>query len=187
MSRETWASMLGVNPYRVEPGADLGPPTGTLLGRIMEDVIIPFPGQLLLQERARQVLSSASLTGFELWREQLVAAAPGESRSCASDDAHDSAEPPIDLDREAAITELWEVFVTGRAWRPGRSEESPRLCNLCGRRGFPDPKNLTVDAARWDGSDFLNLDMNPNIVIVTRRVRDLFEANKISNCVFIPV
>jgi len=47
---------------------------------------------------------------------------------------------------------------------------------------------LSVDEATWDGADFLNLDENPNIVVVTERVADVVKSLRVANvAVFGPV
>jgi hypothetical protein len=62
-----------------------------------------------------------------------------------------------------------------------------RLCEQCERRGFPSPRNLLVDQARWDGSDFVFLDGNPNIVVVTERVAEVVTSKRFTNLVATPL
>lgn len=61
------------------------------------------------------------------------------------------------------------------------------MCDVCGRLGFPSPKVLSVDEARWDGSDFLILDYNPNIVAVTERMAEVIDANAFTNIMVEPI
>ena len=76
---------------------------------------------------------------------------------------------------------LWELVVTGSAWRKGSDEQSITICGVCGRTVFPNPSQLDVDVTRWDGNDFFHVDRNPNIVLVTERVCDLLDKNRFSN------
>jgi hypothetical protein len=90
------------------------------------------------------------------------------------------------LDKEGC-PRLWELNVNGRAFRAGSTLDTLVVCHHCGITKFPNPQDLTVDVARWDGSDFFNLDMNPNMLFVTERVRALFLRERFSNCEFQPV
>jgi hypothetical protein len=76
---------------------------------------------------------------------------------------------------------LWEIVVSGTAWRKGSDDQSITTCRDCRRAIFPNASQLDIDETRWDGSDFFHVDRNPNIVLVTERVRDLFESSRYSN------
>lgn len=82
---------------------------------------------------------------------------------------------------------LWELIITGKAWRQGYHLEDEIVCKCCKRTNFPEPSNLKVDISRWDGSDFFNIDLNPNIIIVTERVYRVLEKHKFTNymCIYI--
>ena len=160
-SRDRWASLLGVDSEMIEPGAKLGPPSGSCTAAVAEDVVHPIPGEIWVAARVRDALAATGLTGVSFAAVQLP---PG----CGKAD-------------------LSELVVRGRAWRHGSTEESLRLCELCGRRGFLSPRNLAVDEARWDGSDFVFLDGNPNIVVVTERVAEVFNAHDFTNVVAEPI
>lgn len=153
--RGRWAAMLGVEPARVQPGLRLGPPTGLRSGPIVEDVVHPFPGLMWVADRVRAVVVEEALSGV----------------SFAS----------VELEPDPGDTALSELVIHGSAWRQGSTEQTVQVCSVCGRRGFPSPRNLKVDEARWDGSDFLHLDGNPNIVVVTQRAAAVFNAHKFSN------
>ena len=165
-ARDGWAAQLGVDPDLVKPGAVLGMPSATCKTPITEDVVHPFPGQIWVAQPVRDALTAAGLTGVSF--------------------------APVQLSPECGRVAFWELVVHGRAWRPASNwrpvvtEESLRLCDICGRRGFPSPDFLAVDEARWDGSDFLNLDLNPNITVVTERAAAVFTANGFSNVALEP-
>jgi hypothetical protein len=160
-ARDGWAKMLNVAPGRITPGAEFGPPIGTCSSPVREDVVHPIPGEIWVAARVRDALTAAGLTGVSFAAVQL---------------------PP-----ECDAPDLSELVVHGRAWRHGSTEESLRLCEICGRRGFLSPRNLGVDEARWDGSDFVFLDGNPNIVVVTDRVAEVFNAHAFTNVVAEPI
>ncbi len=159
--RDTWAQLLGLAPEQITPGAKLGPPTGTGVSSMRGDAIHPVPGEIWVSARLKGATESAGLTGVSFARVQLR-----PNPGCG---------------------DLWELVIRGRAWRPDSTVEKTRLCDVCGRRGFPSPKNLSVDESRWDGSDFLTLDGNPNIIVVTERVADLLDAGAFANIVAKPI
>lgn len=159
--RDTWARILNTDVESIVPGATLGPPMGVCTSAICEDAVHPMPGEVWVGTRARGVLVAAKFTGVSYTRVQLTS--------------------------ECGEVDLWELVVHGRAWRTGSTPESLQLCSTCGRSGFPSPMNMSVDEARWDGSDFVILDGNPNIIIVTERVRDTLKANHLTNLVAIPI
>jgi len=159
--RDRWAYLLGVDPSRIEPGAQLGPPTGSRSGAVTEDVVHPFPGLIWVVPSVRAALVEAGLSGVSFAGVQLEPSAGDEGLS--------------------------ELVVRGSAWRKASTDQVLRVCGVCERRGYPSPKNLTVDEARWDGSDFVLLDRNPNIVVVTARVAEVFDARSFTNVVAEPI
>lgn len=154
-----WASTLGVDPTRITPGAELGPPMGRVSANIACDVVHPAPGRVWVKRPVKDALERAHLAGFAL--------SPVSIRGLAPADA------------------LWEIEPHGHAWRKGRNRDAAVLCEICGRMGFPNPRVLAVDEATWDGSDFLTLDLNPNILIVTERVRAVLADRRFSNVAFL--
>jgi hypothetical protein len=159
VGREEWAQQLGVPADKLMPGAEIGPPIGVCSGEIHEDAVHPFPGQIWVKSLVKEAFASIQLDGASFVRVEFV-------DDCA--------------------TELWELVVHGHALRPGSTQES-LLCDTCGRRGFPSPRNLSVDESRWDGSDFITLDGNPNIVVVTERTASVIRSNEFSNLVVEPI
>lgn len=159
--RSEWAQLLGVLPERINPGAELGPPRAEVENRDLEDFVHPSPGQIWVGERAMPALAHAEFAGVDFVEvETSWMKGEGSSRQ---------------------RPRLWELVVSGSAWRKGSNEQSITACARCGRTTFPNASRLEVDEARWGGSDFFHLDRNPNIIVVTERVRDLLEANRFSN------
>lgn len=158
LGREGWARLLGVSADELAPRAEVGPPMGQCTSEIAEDVVHPMPGIVWVRRSVREAMNP--LTGVSFADVQL----DGEC------DAH-----------------LAELVIHGRAWRRGSTTESLQLCHVCGRTGFPNPRDLSVDEARWDGSDFITVDDNPNIVIVTERVALVLDAHRFSNVAVEPI
>ena len=149
-----WAERLGVSVGALAPGAKLGPPQGTCSSEIHEDSVHPTPGEIWVFSGVRNAFVAAGLTGVS-----------------------------FDLSGNCGKVKLWELIVHGRAWRKGSTEDSLCACGLCGRRVFPLPRALSVDESRWDGSDFVLLDHNPNIIVVTERTQQVLGTNAFSNLV----
>jgi hypothetical protein len=144
---------LNVPAYmRITPGAAIGLPRAELLQPDVQQILHPFPGQLIVRDTVVHALEQARLTGFQ---PVPVSAEWGmKAQRLVAED------PPL----------LYELCISGHAWRVGFDEERITTCHTCGRKLFPDPHWLEVDQNRWDGSDFFTVDMNPNIVLVTDRV-----------------
>ena len=85
------------------------------------------------------------------------------------------------------LPELFEILPTGNAWRFGADAKENPICQLCDRRQFLKLSRWNIDPQRWDGSDFFNLEMNPNMIFVTQRVKDLFDGQNLSNYVCLPL
>ncbi len=156
-SRPVWAAALGVAEDLLAPGAKVGPPQGVCSSIIREDCVHPIPGEIWVRDRVRTAMLDAQLTGVSL--------------------------VPFELSGVCDDAKLWELVVTGRAWRKGSTEESIWVCDVCYRESFPRPKALGVDESRWDGSDFIILDRNPNIIVATEKVAKLIQAERFSNLV----
>ncbi len=153
----------------VAPGAQIGQPKGELLSEQLPDMMHPFPGQLIVQARVVEALKEARLTGFQPVRVEVQWGKTVKSPR---------GEPPA----------LYELLVTGTAWRVGMDLESITVCKECERITFPHPDWLVVDESRWDGSDFFHVDRNPNIVLVTERVCRVLARHRFTNyhCVPLP-
>lgn len=151
-----WAELLGVAPEVVEPGAEFGPPQGRCTAAITEDIVFPTPGEVWVRERVRTELEAGKLVGLEFAEVQLTG---------------------------VAGVPLWELVARGRAWTESANEDQDHLCGLCGRRTLPGPANPRLDLNRWDGSDVMTIDMNPNRLFVTDRVARVFELGRFTNVV----
>jgi hypothetical protein len=150
------------------PGDVLGIPRAELLSTEIFDFMHPFPGQLIVTSTVVDTLQRAALSGFKPIQVQLSW-------------GRDVKNPPTSL------PVLYELIITGQAWRVNMDESHITACSHCGRTIFPEPEFLVVDERRWDGSDFFHVDHNPNIVLVTERVCNILSEEKFSNYICIPV
>lgn len=152
--------------FALMPGDILGVPTAELMHNEIPDLVHPFPGQIVVRSAVVDTLRRAEVTGWRpvrlnvRWSKRIRQ--PG-------------IEPP----------ELYELLVTDHMWREGVDQASITVCEHCGRTIFPAWRPITE--SRWDGSDFFNVDNNPNMVFVTERVCILLEKEKFTNWVCIPV
>ncbi len=142
----------------VRPGDQIGGPSVVAVSPSWREVELPFPGQFIVNEDVANHLRSSSLSGFRILRAKVSWL--------------ESKVPP---NKRFSLEEkpMYEINVTGTAWRVGVDLEQITLCNVCKRKTFPpfgSEKEIMIDESRWDGSDFFNIDRNPNIVFVTERV-----------------
>lgn len=146
--REQWAQKLKIDRELIRPGLTLGLPAGECSRRIVGQIL--NPGSFVwVSEDVRNRLEAIGATGVAYVGVSLT--------PCCGD------------------TRMWELVVSGRAWRRGMSPESSTLCRVCGRSGFPRPDYFEVDECRWDGADIFNLDFNPSYYIVTERIAELLQ------------
>jgi hypothetical protein len=125
------------------------------------DFVWTWYGELLVQDRALDVLRANGLAGFEV--------KTANARFQGSTD-----QPPP----------LWEIVVTGWAGMAdpasGIRLDKQKSCDACGEllyTGLVRP-DLLIDNSKWDGSDFFMVWPLPKFVFVTDRVvRTLREHN----------
>ena len=61
------------------------------------------------------------------------------------------------------------------------------VCPYCGKKKIqPCINGLMVDESAWDGSDIFTLREYPKLILITQKVKDLFEKNKITGCTILP-
>jgi hypothetical protein len=154
--------------FELRPGDVLGEPRAELLAMPLNDFLHPFPGQIIMTRKVLDALQDAQLTGFRAERVHVTLKTKRHQVN-------------------HALPELYELVVTGRAWRVGMDLDALRHPECPGRFLFPKPAYLVVDRQRWDGADFFNVDLNPNIVLVTQRVRRIIEEHRFTNVRCIPI
>lgn len=88
------------------------------------------------------------------------------------------------------IPPLWELVVTGKGGNahPKSGIKLKYECKTCGLTYYTGfGKGLYVDEKQWDGSDFFTIWPLPKYYLVTERVKNFAEVNKLTNCKFIPM
>jgi hypothetical protein len=115
--------------FRLEPGDILGAPRAEILASEVPDLLHPFSGQVVVRPAVVEALQRAGVTGFRPLRVDA---------RWAGGVAGLSTSPPA----------LYELLVTGTAWRSGMDLVRITACRHCGRTVFPDPARLVVDEAR---------------------------------------
>lgn len=155
------ARRLGVSPSRLSAGTDIGPPKGLILKADLPDFVHPLPGRMWVKRAVVDALKGIRATGIEYnaveldWAQEVSSARP--------------------------VPELWELTVTGVAWRTGRTTESNAKCPVCLRQHYARPWYWSIDESRWDGSDFANVDGARTVVAVTGHICNLFAQHRFSN------
>ncbi|MEW6183576.1 MAG: double-CXXCG motif protein [Bacillota bacterium] len=175
LSTRDWYSLVselstitGLPKEQFDPGAAFGVPEGIIKSNeVPMSLLHPFPGQIWVTFEVTSVLNEEHLTGVEFQQVKLKR----RKKNFQSQ----------------ILPQLWELIITGKAWRENINLQRITVCPCCRRTVFPDGKNLRVDQSRWDGRDFFNLDLNPNIVVVTERVCTIFHEHAFSNFLCIPV
>ncbi|SMQ80970.1 Protein of unknown function (Gmx_para_CXXCG) [Bacillus sp. OV166] len=146
----------------LEPGVDLCPPEGLIRNTKVKDFTHPFPGLIWVKESVKASLEEAKLQGITFIKVNLKWT--GKMKNSTE-----------------AVPELWEIVVNGKAWLEGSNLETITACSMCGRKEFLRGKNSKVDKTRWEGSDAFYVDDNPNIVIVTEKVKEILDYGKFTN------
>lgn len=85
---------------------------------------------------------------------------------------------------------LYELIVIGSAGNihPASGYKILEVCKECGAEKVqPFTKGLIVNNDMWDKSDIFTVKEYPKFILVTDKVKDLFERHEITGCVFIPV
>lgn len=162
LAAEILSEELGIDVELLKPGTELGMPRGEIANVELHDFIHPFPGLIWINDMVKDFLSQQMVTGVEF---------------C-----------PVEIDFRKAkskinetLPKLWEIVVLGKAWRKGINYENSLACPKCKRMKFLDPDCLQVDESAWDGSDFITLDLNPNIIVVTERICELLREKGFTN------
>lgn len=166
--RDVISASTGLQEEILSPGAIIGPPEGEIRNDKLHDFIHPFPGMIWVKEGVKMAFEDAEITGCSFEKVQLRWA--GKMKK--------SVEP---------LPDLWEFIVRSRAWRRGKTLHLSMVCSKCGRTSFHDPEYLFIDEERWDGSDVMSPDNNPNIVIITEKVKVVLDENEFTNYVCRPI
>lgn len=135
-----------------------------VLPNCYDDIIWTWYGDCLVTNKVTKLLENHKITSYRL--EQIV----------------------ITKDkRKKDKPELKELIATGKGGHihPSSGYKILEVCDACGNEKIQHAKaGLIVDESQWDHSDIFILDEYPKRILVTQRVKNLFEENKISGCAF---
>lgn len=169
--KEMSESVHAANPtlagIDLQPGDLLGRPTALIMGWPLRDIMHSFPGQLVVSECVLAALRNAQCSGYEPIRMDV------RWDGCMK---LSTAPPPT----------LYLLAIVGVAWRKDIEEDDLLACDTCHRMTYPHPDWREIDEARWDGSDFFNVDHNHGKVFVTERVCSTLAEHGYSNYVCVP-
>ncbi len=82
---------------------------------------------------------------------------------------------------------IQEMVITGRAGHLQKlNGEEFETCSTCGNitEDIDEFEGVGFDINKWDGSDIFLIDNFEGIPVVTQKVKDIFEKNKIKNIIF---
>ena len=122
-----------------------------------------IPAHFMIDKKLKQLFEGNKITGYELKDINIE----GSYSFC--DDG------------------IQEMVITGRAGHLQKlTGEEFKACSTCGR--ITERKSgivgVSFDISKWDGSDIFLIDNFEGIPVVTQKVKDLLEKNKIKNVTF---
>ncbi len=122
-----------------------------------------IPEHFMIDSKLKGVLEKEQITGYELKDINFVG-----SYGFRDDD-------------------IQEMVITGRAGHLQKlNGEEFEACSTCGRitEDIDELEGVGFDINKWDGSDIFLIDNFEGIPVVTQKVKDIFEKNKIKNIIF---
>ena len=158
------SDQFGIPLNEIKPTAQIGNSVGLVKGKLQNDIYFPMPGQIWVTLRVKKIIEEFKFTGigFEAVKMKM------KSKTVQTPDK----------------SQLWEMVVKGSIFRRGVRAEDIIVCDCCKRSKFPD-KDFLLDLKSWTGHDFCMLDNYKSFVIVSNEVKEVFESELISNCLFI--
>ena len=123
---------------------------------------------IVMTEHARDVLSSAKLSGFAVTPVTVGTYPAGVDGS--------------------KLPKLWELVVLGKGGRAHSDSgiEMLRECGDCGLTEYSAFKNgIVVDTSSYDGSDFFAVVEFPKYILVSERAKSVIERSRLTNVSFV--
>ncbi|MCB9920800.1 MAG: hypothetical protein H6822_01390 [Planctomycetaceae bacterium] len=139
-----------------------------IVSKSIVDFSTTFIADVLITDKALNVLENAQLTGFIVKPVHIHKYRKG-----------------ID---PAAVPKLWEFIVTGKG---GHAHADSGIvvkskCEACGRIRYSAYENgIIVDETTYDGSDFFTVTEYPKHILVNQRAKSVIEEHSLSNTQFI--
>ncbi|MEW5946397.1 MAG: hypothetical protein AB1742_09375 [bacterium] len=136
----------------------------------IDDVVWTWYGECLLTEKVANILEDNKVTGYEL-RPVIIKKVKRVRK------------------KDYKVPILKELVVTGKGGEPHKSSriKVEFICEECGRKKYtPIIKGLIIDENKWDGTDTFTIEGFSKYIMISNKVKNIFESHKITGCVFIP-
>lgn len=135
----------------------------------VKDFVWIWGGDLMITNGVLTIFRDSGLTGFEV-RPVTIAKVKRKS--------------------DKPIPKLWEFIVTGDGGDadPVSGIRLMYKCEHCNYMEFHSYQDngIVVDPKNWDGSDFFTVVGYPKFILVSEKVTEVVEKNRLKGCIFIP-
>ena len=131
-----------------------------------DDIIWSWYSDCLINEKVIHLLATSAVTGYKLEDIHIVQDKRKESRN-----------------------KLFNLVPTGQGGHidPSSGYKILETCEYCGHKKVKHYETgLLVDEKQWDKSDIFTLIEYPKYILVTPKVKEIFEENQITGCQFYP-
>jgi len=152
-----------VNKGHQRAGNRIGPLRINIKSKKLSDFLTTFLSDWIITDKVSEIFKSTGITGYEL-RSVIVC----------------NMNLPFSL---------WELIVTGKGGdaHPDSGIYIKKYCEYCNFKRYSAYENgIIVDENNWDGKDILTVTGYPGHVLVTERVRNIIEENKLTGVLFTP-
>lgn len=132
----------------------------------VSDFIWTYMSECVITDRVLSLFKEQNLTGFSPRKATIVSARSSKS------DVH-------------SFPKVWELEISGKAGdaHPDSGIRILYVCPQCGYTAYSSfRKGITVDEAKWDGTDFFTVNGYSKHILVTERVKNLVVQNGLTNC-----
>jgi len=96
----------------------------------------------------------------------------------------------VNISNKIVPFELWEFIVVGKAKIHSDSGVKELYhcehCDLFVRGTSCDSKGVIIDESTWDGSDFFSIEEKDTCVLVTEKVKKIFDIHKLTGILLVP-
>jgi len=163
------------------PGDDFQPGFLSISGPPKTDVLWSNLSSMCVSERLRKIIEDNNLKGVTFLPINKKKVGKGKAKKIPLKITEHNREIEIEVDNDNEPNgTYYEMLITAESKRPPGAEITS-ICNLCGREEYNDKKRkLIMTEEMWNGEDifYLSTTLWP---IITEKVKNIFEQNKISN------
>lgn len=162
--RRGWAEHFGVPEETIRPGDRLGLPKGRIRTEKYLDFIFVYPLFIWITERVYLALKEHDVTGASFYQVQMQYKG-----------------------YEYTKIKFYEICAKSLERRKITTKNKNIMCDVCKRRKAPICETLVVDSSCWSGSDIFDVDLHSNRILISERVKAIFEEYQFTNYRLIPV